>query len=93
MVLSAYFKKIEIAKKKLLVECLSEDDIIIHVVEQMYKSNWFTEEHMTEWEELDDGTKTWEECKAHFKRCYITRKWYYDAKKTRMEEVNMIKSK
>ena len=46
-VLSAYFKKIEIAKKKLKKWNItaSDDDIVIHVMGQMYDSNWFNKEH------------------------------------------------
>ena len=56
----------------------------------MYGADWFTKERMTEWEEQDDRTKTFEECKAHFKRYYIARKWFHNAKGIKMEKVNMI---
>ena len=48
------------AKKKLEKRnvTVSGDDIVIHVIEQMYDSNWFTKEHMTGWEEQDNRTKT-----------------------------------
>ena len=67
-VLSAYFQKIKKAKKKLEKwnVTASDDDIVIHVMEQMYDSNWFTEEHMTEWKEREDRNKSWEAYKMHF---------------------------
>ena len=75
-VLSAYFKKIGTAKKKLKKwnVTISDNNIIIHVVEQMYESNWFTKENMTEWEEKIDRNKSWDTCKLHFKLCYIAHK-------------------
>ena len=53
MVLTVYFKKTEMAKKKLerWNATVSDDDIFIHVIKQVYDSNWFTKEHMTELEE------------------------------------------
>ena len=53
MDLSTIFKKIKMAKKKLKKwnVTMSDDDIVIHVMEHMYDSDWFTEEHMTAWEE------------------------------------------
>ena len=69
---------------------VSDDDIIMYVVKQMYVTNWFSEDHMTEWEECNDQNKTWEQCGAHFERCYIVRKWYHDANGAQIEEVNKI---
>ena len=40
----------------------SDDDIIIHVVDQMHESDWFSEETMTKWEETNDDTKMWQTC-------------------------------
>ena len=56
-VLSAYFKQIDkvqmqLAKWKVKV---SEDDIVIHVVDQICESHWFSEETMTKREEKNDG--------------------------------------
>ena len=69
--LLAYFKKIETAKKKLeeLNVTVFVDDIVIHVMEQMYDSDLFTEGHMTKWEEREDRNKSWEAYNMHFKWC------------------------
>ena len=32
-----------------------DDNIVIHVVDQMYESNWFSEDTMTTWEETQDN--------------------------------------
>ena len=61
-VLSAYFKKIETAKKKL-------KKLNVTVLENNIDSNWFTEEHMTAWEEQEDRNKSLGTCKMHFKWC------------------------
>ena len=84
MVLSAYFKKIEMTEKKLEKRniTVSDNDIIIHIIKQINDYNWFTKEHMTECVEQDNRTKR-EECKAHFERCYIPRKRYHDANGTK----------
>ena len=29
---------------------VSNDDIVIHIVEQLYELDWFSEETMTKWE-------------------------------------------
>ena len=84
--------EIEVAKKKLerWNITVSDDDIVILIVEQMHESDWFSEEHMTEWEECDGQNKTWEECKIYFERCHIARKWYLDAKGARKEKIHKI---
>ena len=46
---------------------MSHDDIIIHVVDQMYEFDWFPKETMTKWEESNENTKTWENCQKFFK--------------------------
>ena len=38
---------------------VSEDNIKVHVLDQMYESYWFSKEMMTKWEEIDDNDKTW----------------------------------
>ena len=55
----AYFKQIKKAKKQLAKwkVSVSDNDIITHVVEQMYESDWFSEETMTKWEETNDNIK------------------------------------
>ena len=62
-VLTAYFTKIKTTKKKLEkwnFKVTDNNIIIIHIVKQMYESNWFTEENMTKWEEKDKKNKTWD---------------------------------
>ena len=58
-VLLTYFKQIEKAKKQIAKwnVTMLDDDIIIHVVDQMYESDWFSKETMTKWEETNDNTK------------------------------------
>ena len=34
-----------------------DDDIVIHDMDQMYKSDWLSEETMTTWEEIQDNEK------------------------------------
>ena len=34
---------------------VSDDDILIHVVDHMYKSDWFSEEMMMMHEEINDN--------------------------------------
>ena len=59
-ILLAYFKQIEKAKRQLAKWNVSmlDDDIIIHVVDQIYESDCFLEEKMTKWEETNKSTKT-----------------------------------
>ena len=45
---------------------------------------------MTECKEKDDRNKAWEDCKMHFKRCYIAPKRFHDAKGTKGEELSRI---
>ena len=72
-VLCASFKKIKTAKKKLNKwnVTVSDYDIFIHVMKQIYDTNWFPEKHMTEQEEREDRN-SWEACKMLFEWCYIT---------------------
>ena len=46
---SAYFKQIEKAKKQLANwnTTVSDDDIIIHAIDQIYEFDWFSKETMT----------------------------------------------
>ena len=52
-VLSAFFKQIEKAKWHLAKwnVSVSDDDIILYVVDQMYESDWFSEVMVTKWDE------------------------------------------
>ena len=52
-VLLTYFKQIEKAKKQIAKwnVTMLDDDIIIHVVDQMYESDWFSKKTMTKWKE------------------------------------------
>ena len=51
-VLLVYFKQIEKARKQLRKVNIKmlDDDIVIHVVDQMYDSDWFSAETMMAWE-------------------------------------------
>ena len=71
-VLSAYFKQIENAKRQLAKwnVSMSGNNIVIHVVDQIYESDCFSEEMMTKWEETNENTKTW--CQELFEEAYIT---------------------
>ena len=35
---------------------VSDDDIVIHVIDQMYNLDWFSKETMTKWEEISNST-------------------------------------
>ena len=76
------FKKNEKARKQLAKwkEKVSDDDSIIHIVNQMYKCNWSSKEIMTKWEETKDGSKTWQNCQQFFDKAYMVRKRYNKAK-------------
>ena len=67
-VLSVYFKQIEKERKQLAKWSVkvSDNDIIIHVVNQIYESDWFSEEAMTKWEETNDNSKTWTQRQQFF---------------------------
>ena len=45
---------------------VTDDDIVIHVVDQMYESNWFLEETMNKWEALTNDEKILTKCKEFF---------------------------
>ena len=62
-VLSAYFKKIKNARKQLQkwIVNVSDNDIAIYIADQMYKSDWFLEDTMTEWKEKNDNRKAWKQ--------------------------------
>ena len=62
---------------------MSSNDIVIHVVDQMYDSDWCSEETITNWEEIPENDKTWSKFQQFFKAAYITRMGYIDAKKQR----------
>ena len=51
-VLSMYFKQIKKARKQLQKWSVnvSDNDIIVRIVDQIYKSDWFLENTMTKWE-------------------------------------------
>ena len=53
---------------------MSDDDIVIHVVNQMYTSDWFLEDTMTKWEETHNNRKTSKQCQQFFEEAYIVRK-------------------
>ena len=54
--LSAYFKQIKKARKQMAKWSIKvlDDDIVIHIVHQMYYSDWFSKETMMTWEEMQD---------------------------------------
>ena len=58
-VLSAYFKQIDKTQTQLgkWKEMVSDDDIAIHVVDQMYELDWVFKETMTKLEEINNNKK------------------------------------
>ena len=75
-VLSAYFKQIEKERKQLAKWNVKvpNNNIIIHVVDQIYESDWFSEETMMAWEDTQDFQKMWAKHQAFFEVAYIARK-------------------
>ena len=41
---------------------VSDEDIVIHVADQIIESDWFSEETMTTWDKIPDSDKTWSKC-------------------------------
>ena len=64
-------------------------DVIIHVVDQMYKTKWLSEETMTTWEETQDNEKRWPKCQTFFETAYIARKRYINTNKITAADLNM----
>ena len=69
---------------------MSDDDIVIHVVDQMYASDWFLEDTMTKWEEVNDNRKTQKQCQQFFKEVNIAQKQYIKAKWSMQESINKV---
>ena len=91
-VLSAYVKQIKKARKQVAkwnVKVL-DDDIMINLVDQMYASDWFSEETMMAWEETQDAQMTWAKCQAFFEAAYIERKQYNKAKGQTNQSLNKV---
>ena len=86
---SAYFKQVHKAWKQLTKwnVKVSDDDIVIDVVDQMYESDLFSEDTITTWEEIQDNDKTLSKCQKFFENEYIARKQYLDAKGQKQENV------
>ena len=84
-VLLAYFKQIEKARKQLVKWSVKvyNDDLLIHVMSQMYKSDWFLEETIMVWEDTQD-------IKNILEAAYIARKRYNEAKGQTHESLNKI---
>ena len=55
-------------------------DIVIHAVDQMYESDWFSKDTMTKWGETQDNDKTWSKCQKFSEDTYIARKRYNNTK-------------
>ena len=66
------------------------DDIVIHVINVMYDSNWFSKDTMTYWEDILNKNKTWNRCQQVFEATYIARKRYMEAKGQKQEHANKI---
>ena len=83
-VLLAYFNQIKKEQKQLAKWSMevSNDDIVIHVIDQMYNLDWFSEETMTKWEDISNSIKTWLKC--------IARKRYNKARGHVQESINNI---
>ena len=69
---------------------MSDNDIVIHVVDQMYELDSFSEEAMMNWEEIPNNNKTWTMCQQFFEAAYIASKSYMDAKGQKQEQANKI---
>ena len=71
-VFTAYFKQIDKAHKQCTKwnVTVSDDDIVIHAIDQMYESDLFLEETMMTWEEIPDNNKSLARCQ-HFLRRLI----------------------
>ena len=67
---------------------MSDDDIVIHVVDQIHESDSFSEETMKTWKETWDNKKMWIKCQTFFEAAYIPKKWYMDAKDQTSESMN-----
>ena len=63
---------------------------MIHVIDQMYESDWFSEDTMTKWEEMQDNEKTWSKCQKFFEDAYIARKRYNDTTGQTQDSINKI---
>ena len=74
-VLTAHFKQINKACKQLTKwnVKVSDDDIVIHVVDQMYNLDCFSEKNMTNWEEVLNKDKMWSKCQLFFEASYVAK--------------------
>ena len=63
-------------KCKTINVIISDEAKTLHFVGQMYKSDYFTEEHMTKYEILSDSNKVWDKTLAHFTELFSLRKAY-----------------
>ena len=63
---------------------VSEEDIVIHVISQMYELDWFSEE-MTKWENINNNDKTLR-FQKFFEEAYTARKYSNKAKGRTMHD-------
>ena len=69
---------------------MSDEDIMIHVADQMYECDWFSEETMMTWKDMQDTDKMWAKCQAFFEATYVGRKCYNDAKGQTKKSMNVF---
>jgi hypothetical protein len=63
-------------KCKTINVIISDEAKTLHLVRQMYKSNYFTKEQTTKYEILSDANKVWDKTLAHFMDLFSLRKAY-----------------
>ena len=68
-----YIKQINKAHKQLSKwnVTVSVDNLVIHINNQMYESDFFFLETMMTWEEIPDNIKSWAICQQFFEATYI----------------------
>ena len=69
---------------------MSNDDIVICMVNQMHELDWYSEVIMTRWEETNNNSKTWKQGQQFFKEAYIARIRYIEAKGSTQESINKV---
>ena len=59
-------------------------------VDQMYRSDWFSEKTRKTWEETQDKEKMWCKCQTFFENAYIARKRHINTKDQPKDSINKI---
>ena len=69
---------------------MSDNNILVHMVDQMYMPDWFSKDTMTIWEETKINSKTWKQCQQFFEEVDIARKRYIQVKGSAQESINKV---